>query len=183
MQRAMFIDFPDDRNTAYLDQQYMFGSSLLVAPVFCKDTEETQFYLPEGAWTSFWDRSDVIVGPKWVKRKVPYDEIPVFVKENTILALGPSGMGRPDYDYMSNLQVRVYGLKDDGMIASLNIPSGKGPESAALLTAKAEEGKLTIEVSDGKLSGPWSVAVIRDGHIVGPLRVENGMTTVTVTFG
>lgn len=43
----MVLEFTDDRNTAYLDKQYMMGDSLLVAPIF-NDKSIAQFYLPEG---------------------------------------------------------------------------------------------------------------------------------------
>lgn len=168
IQRAMFFDFPDDRNTAYLDQQFMFGSSLLVAPVFVEDSEETEFYLPKGTWTSFWDASDVITGPAWVRRKVAYDDIPVFVKENTILPLGKSGLGRPDYDYTSELEVRVYGLAEEGTSARAELPSGKGAGKAAVLTATNKGGKVSVDVSGGSLKGSWSLSVIREGKTVGP---------------
>lgn len=146
----------------------MFGSSLLVAPVFAEDTEETQFYLPEGTWTSFWNAEDVITGPKWVKRKVAYDDLPVFVKENTILALGKSGLGRPDYDYTSDLEVRVYGLSENGAKATAIIPSGKGTGKAAVLTATNKDGKVSLDVSDGSLTGNWSLTLLRDGKVFGP---------------
>lgn len=146
----------------------MFGSSLLVAPVFAEDTDETAFYLPEGTWTSFWNAEDVVTGPKWVKRKVAYDEIPVFVKENTILALGKSGIARPDYDYTSDLEVRVYCLAEEGSKATTTIPTGKGAGKAALLTAINKDGKVSLDVSDGSLNGSWSLALIRDGKVSGP---------------
>ena len=46
MMRSMVLEFTDDRNTAYLDKQYMMGDSLLDAPIF-NDKSIAQFYLPE----------------------------------------------------------------------------------------------------------------------------------------
>ena len=43
MMRAMFLDFADDTNTYNLDQQYMFGHSLLVAPVMNEGETEKLF--------------------------------------------------------------------------------------------------------------------------------------------
>jgi alpha-D-xyloside xylohydrolase len=53
----MFLEFPDYPACAYLDQQYVLGSDLLVAPVFSEDNKVT-YYLPEGEWTQ------VITGEK-----------------------------------------------------------------------------------------------------------------------
>ena len=44
--RPMFLDFPEDRACDTLDRQYMFGSSLLAAPVF-KESGEVDYYLPK----------------------------------------------------------------------------------------------------------------------------------------
>lgn len=147
----MFFDFPTDRTTYHLDQQFMFGPSLLVAPVFTDDEAPTEFYLPAGTWTSFWDPTDIIEGPKWVSRVVPYDIIPVFVRENTVLVLGPEGVGKPDYEYTKDVEVRVYGLKSEGSSAEAIISTGKGTAKAAVVTASNNGGKVEISVSDGEL--------------------------------
>lgn len=61
--RAMSLEFPEDRTAWLCDQQFMLGSSVLVAPVFSEDGE-VEFYLPAGRWTSFWDDT-VVQGPVW----------------------------------------------------------------------------------------------------------------------
>jgi alpha-D-xyloside xylohydrolase len=83
----MLLEFPEDRTTHSLDVQYMFGPSLLVAPAFKNNEEEVEWYLLKGRWTSFWPAADVIDGTVLVKRKVPYDEIPAFVKPGSLLCL------------------------------------------------------------------------------------------------
>lgn len=173
----MFFDFPEDRTTYHLDQQYMLGDSLLVAPVFAEDNEEIEFYLPAGTWTSFWSPSDVIVGPKWVKRTVAYDDIPVFVKENSVLALGKSGLGRPDYDYTKDVEVRVYGLGADGASASAFIPTGKGAERAATLKATNKAGKIVVDVTEGSLSS-WAAAHFHAGNGSTPVASQGATVTI-----
>lgn len=108
----MFLEFPEDRTTHYLDRQYMLGPSLLVAPIFVPDGEDSEYYIPEGAWTSFFHPELVITGPKWVKEVVPIDEIPVFVRPGTVLCLGPDKVGRPDYELNKTLEVRLYELSE-----------------------------------------------------------------------
>jgi alpha-glucosidase (family GH31 glycosyl hydrolase) len=94
VQRSMVLEFVEDPTCHYLDKQYMFGESLLVAPVYvflswCLlervliDDEigdnsfhesEASFYIPAGIWTSFWDPKETITGPCWVKQEnVPFD--------------------------------------------------------------------------------------------------------------
>ncbi len=72
----MLLEFFSDRTTHHLDRQYTLGPSLLVAPVFVDDKEETEYYIPAGRWTSFFDSARAVDGPAWVKEKVALDEIP-----------------------------------------------------------------------------------------------------------
>lgn len=78
MMRAMLLEFPDDRTCWNLDQQYMFGSDLLVAPVF-NATGEVEFYLPAGEWTNFFT-GEVISGAKWVREVHDFNSIPLYVR-------------------------------------------------------------------------------------------------------
>ncbi|KAF7295119.1 Glycoside hydrolase family 31 protein [Mycena indigotica] len=123
LQRAMFIEFSDDRNTHTLDRQFMLGPSLLVAPVFVDEKEETEYYIPSGIWTSFFHPERTVQGPIWIKEVVPLDELPVWVRPGTVLCLGPEKIGRPDYDYTKNIQVRAYQLAE-GQIVQANIADG-----------------------------------------------------------
>ena len=163
----MFIEFPNDRTTYYLDQQFMLGESLLVAPVFAEDNDEVEFYLPAGTWTSFWSSEDVIVGPTWVRRRVPYEEIPVFVRENTVLALGKPGIGRPDYDYTNDLEVHIYGPLNEGRQVTAVIPSGKGVDRPVEIRAtclrRESSAEIKVEISKGQLNGSWRAVWHRSG--------------------
>ncbi len=108
MMRSMVLEYTADPNCAYLDKQYMLGDSLLVAPIF-NDKSMAKFYLPEGRWTNYFT-GEVKEGGKWYSEVVPYTEIPLYVKENTILALGAEE--KADYDYEYNVTLRAYEIAD-----------------------------------------------------------------------
>jgi alpha-D-xyloside xylohydrolase len=79
MMRPMFLEFPDDRNCYTIDQQYMLGPDLLVAPVF--NAEGTvEFYLPEGNWTNYFTKQ-VVEGGCWVIEQHGFDSLPLYVRE------------------------------------------------------------------------------------------------------
>lgn len=109
MMRSMVLEFPEDRNTAYLDKQYMLGDSLLVAPVF-NDRSEASFYLPEGLWTDFLTGREY-EGGKWYSEQIDYLHIPLLARENSIIAVNPDAPG-PEYDYSENLVFYIMGLTD-----------------------------------------------------------------------
>ncbi|QRW15933.1 glycoside hydrolase family 31 protein [Rhizoctonia solani] len=120
VQRATFLEFPNDRTSYFLDAQYFLGHSLLVIPVFAPDTEEIEFYVPTGRWTPLFGSTKVITGPAWVRAKVPYDEIPVLVRQGTILALGKPDLKRANYQLNKELEIRVYELADGRLLRLLS---------------------------------------------------------------
>ena len=77
--RAMALEFPEDKTAWTCDTQFMLGSKLLVAPVF-DESGDVEFYLPAGKWTSFWDESQVIHGPRWVKETHSFETLPLYVR-------------------------------------------------------------------------------------------------------
>lgn len=109
MMRSMVLEFTADRNCSYLDKQYMMGDSLLVAPVF-NDESIAEYYLPAGTWTNYFTGKKY-TGGCWYSDKCSYLEIPLFVKENTIVAVNTDA-DRPDYDYADNVTFRVYEPSD-----------------------------------------------------------------------
>lgn len=127
----------------------MLGSSLLVAPVFVPQEEETEYYIPAGRWTSFFHPERTVQGPVWVKEVVPLDDIPVWVRPGTILCLGPENTGRPDYDWNKGVQVHLYELVE-GHAVETNIPSGKGVGIAATIRAEKSQGQLRVNVVNGE---------------------------------
>jgi hypothetical protein len=60
----------------------------------------------------------------------------VFVKENSVLLLGPDSVDVPDYEYSKvGLEVRAYQVPDDAEVV-VQVPSGKGPEWAGKVVFK-----------------------------------------------
>jgi len=104
--RAMCLEFPEDPTSWYLDRQFMFGDSLLVAPIF-EESGEVEFYLPKGRWTNFFTNKTKD-GPGWFKEKHKFDTLPLYVRENTILVLGKWHETRIVYDYSKGVEVCLY---------------------------------------------------------------------------
>jgi len=157
--RAMFIEFLSDKTTHTLDRQFMLGPSLLVAPVFVPEGEESEYYLPAGRWTSFFHPERVLQGPVWVKEVVPIDEIPGWVRDNSILVLGPAGIGRPDYKLDERVEIRLYELDEDQSV-TIDVPSGDGLEISGRITAYKKDGEYSVEGSNIDIA---SVTILADG--------------------
>jgi alpha-D-xyloside xylohydrolase len=85
--RPLLLDYPDDPTTHYLDSQYLLGPWLLVAPVF-DPQGRVRVYLPSGRWHDFWS-GEAIEGPRWLSQTAPLDRLPVYVRDDSLLPMGP----------------------------------------------------------------------------------------------
>ena len=81
--RALVCDYTDDPNTYKVWNQYMFGDSMLVAPMTEKETKR-DVYLPNGEWYGFFDKKKYIGGQTI---SIETSDIPVFVKSGSIIPL------------------------------------------------------------------------------------------------
>jgi alpha-D-xyloside xylohydrolase len=87
--RALVMDFAADKNTHDLGGEFMFGRSLLVAPVTKPDVEKWDVYLPKGSdWYDF-RTNEKFAGGQTVIKATPKEIIPLYVKAGSILPLGP----------------------------------------------------------------------------------------------
>ena len=106
MMRALVMDFHTDRKVYDINDEYMFGKSILVAPV--TDSSGTRpVYLPEGShWIDFWT-GETYAGGRTVDYTAAIDRIPLFVKGGSILPFGPFeqyALEKP----ADTLEIRIY---------------------------------------------------------------------------
>jgi alpha-glucosidase (family GH31 glycosyl hydrolase) len=113
LMRAMFLDNQDDTSTYDLEEQYMFGRSLLVAPVMEEGQTSKDVYLPAGDWIDFWHNA-LTAGGGTKRYYADVDTIPVYVKSGSILPLNLNeryelgGSIGNDVDNYNNLTFRLY---------------------------------------------------------------------------
>lgn len=91
MMRSMAYSFPEDDTAAEFELQYMFGRSMLVAPVVSPGAKTVKVYLPEGTWYNFFTGERYEGGTYAIP--VAMDEIPVFVREGTIIPVNTDESG------------------------------------------------------------------------------------------
>ena len=87
LMRPMVMEFPDDPAGYAFDLQYCLGRELLVSPVVRADGMVTT-YLPRGKWTDWWTGA-VHEGPTTISRQVPLEELPLYVRDESLVVLGP----------------------------------------------------------------------------------------------
>ena len=142
MMRAMVLDFADDPACLTLDRQYLLGDSLLCAPVF-DESGIAEFYLPQGEWYDLFAgvSAPAVTGGRWIRRKCSYLEMPVYVRQGSILVLGDY-QGRTEYDYLDGAEVLLCGIAD-GTTVSCSLYRASGGLDC-ILTASRQGSTVTL---------------------------------------
>ncbi len=83
--RPLFYDFPDDPAAWTIEDQYMFGPDMLVAPVLYEGQRERRVYLPEGVEWRETDTGKVYKGGCWICCTAELDTLPLFIKNTADL--------------------------------------------------------------------------------------------------
>ena len=180
MMRPMVFEYPSDPVAAYLETQYMLGDALLVAPVLRED-KKAQYYLPEGRWTDFFT-GEIKEGGRYYEGEFDYFSLPLYVRENTLLALGAVN-DRPDYDYADGAALHLYELAD-GASCTCRLVDQKGGTVANVTTCRNAD---TISfTADADMKGLTLVLhgiggnVKADGGTVGA-KAEDKTVSITVS--
>lgn len=87
MMRALVVEYQDDPTTYNIDDQYLFGEGLLVAPVTSAYARR-KVYLPAGTWTCWWT-GDRLAGGRWIDIEAGLETVPLFIREGAIIPMGP----------------------------------------------------------------------------------------------
>lgn len=120
-----------------LDDAFLVGDSLLVAPILEEGKRERSVLLPPGDWYNFWD-DHPLPGPGPERLAAPLERIPLLVRGGTLLPLEESG----------KLQWHLYPPQTDGtFINRLYSDAGDGYEAHRLdtLTLTRSGNVLTID--------------------------------------
>lgn len=86
--RALWLHFPDDPRAVSCADEYLWGRSVLVAPVVEKGATSRRVYLPAGDWHDFWS-GERVQGGREISRPVDLETIPLYARAGSILPMGP----------------------------------------------------------------------------------------------
>lgn len=158
MMRPMFLEFPDDRACEPLERQYMFGDSLLVAPVF-KESGEVEYYVPKGRWLNLLT-GNTVEGGTWQKETHDYFSLPLLVRPGSILAVG-SEVNRPDYAYYEDVTLFLY-LPQDNSRAQTCVTDTAG-HTVMQVDAQRAGDEIRVHVDSEK--GSWKLKVLGEENL------------------
>lgn len=144
MLRALFFEHPEDPTSWLIEDQYMFGTDFLVAPLL-EDAPERDVYLPPGLWTDY-EGGEVHAGSGW--RRLRAGEIPavMLVREGAAIPHVPLAQSTDAMDW-SEMHLLVFG-DGDAATGLFRLPEGDTLHSLRL--RRAESGFV---LEDDPLSG------------------------------
>jgi alpha-D-xyloside xylohydrolase len=110
MMKALPFVYPSDQSLRDVSDQFLFGDSLLINPVTDPGATTRKVVLPTGSdWYDFWSGKKCR-GGQTIVADAPLDKMPIFVKEGSIVPLGPSIQYAAESQ--DPIELRVYGGKD-----------------------------------------------------------------------
>jgi len=175
MMRALVMDFPGDKKALDLNNQYMFGKSILVCPVTeaqylkkqARGTDsvlvedfstikKTSVYLPEGTtWYDYWTGVKH-QGGQTIGKETPLDIIPLFVKAGSIIPIGPDVQYATE-KHWDNLEIRIYrGANGEFVLyedENDNYNYEKGMYTTITFRWNDKQRTLTIDARKGSFPG------------------------------
>ena len=87
--RPLVMDFPNDQKVENIGDQFMFGPSILVNPIYEYGARNREVYFPEGStWYDLYT-GDGRQGGQTLQVEAPYDRIPLYVRSGSIVPVGP----------------------------------------------------------------------------------------------
>jgi len=84
--RPLSWHYPDDHFACEVDDQFLFGEDILVAPILQKGRTTRSVYLPEGKWYKF-EGETLFEGERLHQISFAFGEVPAFVRDGAVLPL------------------------------------------------------------------------------------------------
>jgi alpha-D-xyloside xylohydrolase len=121
MLRTLFFEYPEDRNSWTIDDEYMFGSSLLVAPMF-EAAKSRQVYLPPGSWIDY-QTAKVYAGAQWHDIEPGPIPIVLLVKDHSVIPHLKVAQSTSEMDW-NNIELKVFSTDRAPVSGLFSLPQG-----------------------------------------------------------
>ena len=82
--RPLVIHYEKDKNTHNINDEFLFGENILVAPILEQGKNNRVVYLPEGTWIDYWT-NEAIEGGGDILKEAPLETCPIYIKSGSII--------------------------------------------------------------------------------------------------
>ena len=151
MMRALFLEYPEDPTSWLIEDEYLFGADLLVAPLF-EEKSERRVYLPPGQWIDY-QTGRVYAGTQW--HTIAAGEIPVIllVRDGAALPHAAVAQSTDDIDWQT-LELRVFAAESMEAEALVCLP-----QEGRLHRVRLEKNDGAFQVAENPLPGTTKLTV------------------------
>ncbi|MFT9487639.1 MAG: glycoside hydrolase family 31 protein [Tepidibacillus sp.] len=174
--RPLFIEYPEDRHTFNLSDQFMIGENVIIAPIIKPDTYHRVVYLPEGTWVDYWT-DQIYEGGKHILVESNLETLPIFIKVGTMISHGSIKQSTtiPEKDmtihlYQAESGESHYTLYDDDG-ETFAYEKGEYLEKQIRYQANGNVIKLTIENSVTGYQPTWKHWTLKVHHATPDLKL------------
>jgi alpha-D-xyloside xylohydrolase len=158
MVRALFVEYPDDPGSWLVDDEYLYGSSILVAPLFEENTTARNVYLPPGTWIDY--QSGISYTGGWQKIQAGRIPIVMLVRDGTVIPQIKLAQSTMQMDW-SNLELVAFSKAGTAAKGLVCLPSDNILHEVSL--AKQTSGmQLVSDPLPGKVT--WKIRAIADAN-------------------
>lgn len=153
MLRTLFFEYPDDPTSWLIEDEYLFGSDLLVAPMF-EEASQRNVYLPPGKWIDY-QSGKAYPGARW--HRIAAGQIPavLLVRDHSVIPHTKVAQSTAQIDW-NDIELRVFS-SDNGAPATglFALPNGN------LERLRLEVGQSRVVMRDDPLRGTVRWRIVR----------------------
>lgn len=153
VQQPLVYAFQSDTTVRDIDDQYLLGSQLLVAPVYTPGAIARSVYLPEGAWYDWWS-GEHLNGKRFIVAQAPLDRIPLYARGGALIPMWPEAPASTDGYHPRTIELHLFVPTVDGEYSSqlheddgLTFAFRAGASYRTTFTLRRAGNELTLEVA------------------------------------
>ena len=148
MLRALFVEFPDDPGAWRVDDEYLFGSQILVAPLLESGITGRSVYLPEGKWIDY--QTEKVYEGGWHRIEAGSLPIIMLVRDGSVLPHLKLAQSTSEMDW-SKMSLKVYSADKKQAEGLICLPTDNRIQVVKVDCAKAKP-QLLNQVEGTSLS-------------------------------
>ena len=159
MLRALFVEFPDDAGSWMVEDEYLFGSDILVAPLLEAGTKGRDVYLPPGNWIDY--QTGRLFTGGWQQIEAGPIPVVMLVRDGAAIPQIAVAQSTAFMDW-SKLDVEVFAdtaAKAAGLVA---LPDGAAP------AAQPHSSRAAFALASDPLAGKVTWTIHRRGEVARP---------------
>jgi alpha-glucosidase len=118
VQRPLLLEFQEQEEAWDLDDQYMFGPHLMVAPVYKPGATSREVWLPPGTWFD-WHTGEALQGGRRFVAEAPLDRIPLYARGGSVVACWPEAPESTMGYHPEEIILHIFVPQEDGVTRSM----------------------------------------------------------------